>query len=105
MYEGIKFYDDMNGGEELDKDKVIAVRKLEMQFFKKMGLYSKGDKSYVQKHNGKVIITRWIDTDNRQGAYRSRLVGREIKKDKKDKKDKKKDKKGKKEKDISMAKD
>ena len=44
MHEGIKFYEDVNGGEQLDKDKVIAARKLEMQFFKKMGVYSKVDK-------------------------------------------------------------
>ena len=30
LYEGVKFYDDMNGGEELDKEKVIAARRLEM---------------------------------------------------------------------------
>ena len=47
-----------------------------------MGVYSKVDNSDVQKHNGKVITTRWIDTDKGQGAYRSRFVGREIKKDK-----------------------
>ena len=35
LYEGVKFYDDMNGGEELDKEKVIAARRLEMQFFKR----------------------------------------------------------------------
>ena len=80
MYEGIKFYDDMNGEEELDKEEVIAARKLEMQFLKKIGVYSKVDKSEVQKHDGKAITSRLIDTDKGQGAYRSRLVGREIKK-------------------------
>ena len=83
LYEGVKFYDDMNGGEELDKEKVIAARRLEMQFFKKMGVYSKVHKSEVKKSKeGKIITTRWIDTDKGQGAYRSRMVGREIKNDK-----------------------
>ena len=53
-----------------------------MQFFKKMGVYSKVDKSEIKKNHGKVITTKWIDTDKGQGVYRSRLVGREIKTDK-----------------------
>ncbi len=82
MYEGIKFYDDVHGGEELNKDEVIAARKLEMQFFKKMGVYSKVSMSEVKGAPFKIITTKWADTDKGQGAYRSRLVGREIKKDK-----------------------
>ena len=54
-----------------------------MQFFKKMGVYSKVHKSEVKKSKeGKIITTRWIDTDKGQGVYRSRMVGREIKNDK-----------------------
>ena len=82
MCEGIKFYDDVNGGEELDKKKVVEARKLEMQFFKKMGVYSKVSKDDVKEKAGKIITTKWVDTDKGMGKYRSRLVGREIKKDK-----------------------
>jgi hypothetical protein len=81
LYEGIRFYDDVNGGEELDKDKVIEARKLEMAFFMKMGVYSKVSKDEVKKMGGKVISTKWLDTDKGH-IYRSRLVGREIKRDK-----------------------
>ena len=42
LYENVEFTDDVNGGNALDKDKVIAARRLEMQFFKKMGLFEKG---------------------------------------------------------------
>jgi hypothetical protein len=81
LYEDIKFYDDVNGGEELDKDKVIEARQLEMTFFKKMGVYTKVDKDEVKQKGGKVISTKWVDTDKGH-IYRSRLVGREIKRDK-----------------------
>ena len=47
-----------------------------------MRVYSNVGKIDVQKRNGKVIITRWIDTDKGQDVYRSRLVGREIQQDK-----------------------
>ena len=36
LYENVEFTDDVNGGNALDKDKVIAARRLEMQFFKKI---------------------------------------------------------------------
>ena len=52
-----------------------------MQFFKKICVYSKVHKSEVKKSkDGKIITVRWIDTDKGQGVYRSRMVGREIKK-------------------------
>ena len=79
MYSGIAFYDDVNGGQRLDKRKVIQARRLEMQFFKKMGVYSKVSKSEVKKAGGKIISTKWVDTDKGDGKYRSRLVGRELK--------------------------
>ena len=36
LYAGVEFYDDVNGG-PLRKDLMIEARKLEMQFFRKMG--------------------------------------------------------------------
>ncbi len=53
-----------------------------MQLFKKMGLCPKVSTSEVKGVPLKIITTKWVDTDKGQGSYRSRLVGREIKKDK-----------------------
>ena len=41
LYENVEFTDDVNGGNALDKDEVTAARRLEVQFFKKMGVFSK----------------------------------------------------------------
>ena len=79
------FVDDVNGGNELDKHLVIEARKTEMECFKKMAVYCKVPRSEVKKQGGKIISTRWVDTDRgyRGNAnHRSRLVAREIKKDK-----------------------
>ena len=60
----------------------IEARRLEMEFFCKMGVYTKIPRS--QTNGAKVITTKWIDTA-KGGAdkpnYRARLVGREIKTD------------------------
>ena len=40
LYVDMEFYDDVKGG-ELDREKVIEARRLEMQYFKTMGVYSK----------------------------------------------------------------
>ena len=64
----------------LDRELATKARKLEMDFFKKMGVYSKVRREKWMK----VITTKWIDTnkgDDRVPDYRSRLVGREIKRD------------------------
>ena len=76
---------DVNGGNELDKNLVIEARKTEMEFFRKMAVYRKVPKSEVMRQGGKIISTRWIDTDKGYRGnpnYRSMLVAREIKKDK-----------------------
>ena len=72
----------MNGGNALDKDKVTAARRLEMQFFKKLGVFEKVDRKELRSSGGKIITTKWVDTDKGHGGYRSRLVGRELKRDK-----------------------
>ena len=72
MYDGIACYDDLNEGEEFDKETVIAARRLEMQFFKTLGVYLNVNKKEVQKCGGNVITIRWIDTEQGQGVYRSR---------------------------------
>ncbi len=55
----------------------MKARKLEMDYFQEMGVYSK-----IRREKGmKVISTKWIDTnkgDNVSPNYRSRLVGREL---------------------------
>ena len=57
------FVDDVNGGDELDKHLVIEARKTEMEFFKNMAVCLKFPKSEVKKQGGKIISTRWVDTD------------------------------------------
>ena len=81
LYENVEFTDDVNGGNALDKDKVIAARRLEMQFFKKMGVFEKVDRKEVRSSGGKIITTKWVDTDKGHGGFHSRLVGRELKRD------------------------
>ena len=56
-----------------------------MEFFEKMGVYKRVLRTEIKRLGGKMITTRWIDTDKGhmgKPKYRSRMVGREIKKDK-----------------------
>ena len=56
---------------------------MRLSTFKKNKVYTKGSRAEAKGH--KVISTKWIDTnkgDSKRPNYRSRLVGREIKKDK-----------------------
>ena len=67
-----------------DWHKVVAARKLEIAYFKSMRVYEKVSRSEVRAQGGKVITTRWIDTNKGDALnpdHRSRLVGREIKTD------------------------
>ena len=85
MYDGMEFLDDVNGYVQLEKDLVVAARKLEIDYFRKMGVYTKVSRTEATNGKFKVISTKWIDTnkgDTKNPNYRSRLVGREIKKDK-----------------------
>ncbi len=80
LYEEAEFVDD-NSGMPLDKELAIQARKLEVEYFRKMGVYTK----VVREWWMKPISTRWLDTNKGDEAvpnYRARLVGREIKKDK-----------------------
>ena len=81
LYRDCKFFDDVNGHKELDWSSVVEARKLEMAFFKKMGVCSKVGRSEVKAKGGRVLSTRWVDTnkgDDKSPNYRSRLVGREV---------------------------
>ena len=37
LYREVDFFDDVHGGKWLDKEKVIEARKVELEFFRKMG--------------------------------------------------------------------
>ena len=85
MYEEVDFWDDMNDMKPLNWEMAVKARKLEMDFFKKMGVYEKVPREVAKKLGCKVITTKWLDTnkgDELRPNYRSRLVGREIKYDK-----------------------
>ena len=83
LYVGKEFDDDITG-EYFNKARAIEARKLEIDFFKKMKVYSKVPRQQAKEMKAKVITTRWIDVykgDKENIDYRSRLVGREIKRD------------------------
>ena len=70
--------DDVSGA-VLDPEAVRAARKVELEYFRKMGVYEKVPR---WKSKGKKIIrTRWIDVnkgDEKNPDMRSRLVGKEF---------------------------
>ena len=76
----------MNGLKPLKRGEVIQSRRLEIEYFRKMEVYSKVPRKHAKGVNTKVITTKWFDTNkgnNDKPNYRSRLVGCEIKMDKK----------------------
>ena len=80
LYGNVEFYDDVSG-HMLDQKRAIASRKLEMEFFKKMNVYTKVPREEALQGGHKIISTRWLDVnkgDHEKPDYRSRLVGREI---------------------------
>ena len=84
LYDKIEFLDDMNGFKPLVKEKVVAARVLEMEYFRKMGVYHKVTREEARRNGCKVLTTKWLDTnkgDEVNVNYRSRLVGRELKMD------------------------
>lgn len=83
LYQRREFYNDITG-EYLDKKRAIDARELEIDFFRKMKVYSKVPREVAKSMKAKVITTRWLDVskgDRENPDYRSRLVGREIKRD------------------------
>ena len=62
----------------------VEARRFEMQFFRRMKVYSKVPRSEAVIHGCKVITTRWLDInkgDDVKPNLRARLVGRELKLD------------------------
>ena len=83
LYGDMTFVDDVHRGKLLKRDKVIEARKIEMEYFRKMGVHEKVHRSKARGY--KVITTRWVDTNRGVGNednYRSRLIGRELNRDK-----------------------
>ena len=75
--------DDVSGA-QLDPEEVKRARKLEIEYIKKMRVYTKVPRSKCEGMNIKPITTRWIDVnkgDDCNRNYRSRMVAREIKRD------------------------
>ena len=80
LYKGVNFYDDITG-HVMDQKRAVAARKLEMDFFKQMMVYTKVPRKEAQDGGHKVITTRWLDVnkgDAENPDYRARLVGREL---------------------------
>ncbi|MDP6058292.1 MAG: hypothetical protein QGH33_05340, partial [Pirellulaceae bacterium] len=74
-----EFVDDITGW-PLNKALAIETRKKEIEYFRRMGVYTKIRREKWMK----LIDTKWIDQnkgDARSPSYRARLVGREIKRD------------------------
>ena len=77
---GLKAWDDPNGC-ELDPMAVQEARRVELDYFKKQGVYRKVPRSDAKAIGGKIIKLKWIDTnkgDNTTPNMRSRLVGKEF---------------------------
>ena len=73
-------WDDVNDNSPLKPELVQAARATEMEYFQNMGVYEVVPRSELDACGGKLIDTRWIDTnkaDELNPEYRSRLVGRE----------------------------
>ena len=82
LYDGLEFRDDISGA-PLDKEEAIKARRKEIEFFKRLGVYTKVPKERWMR----VITTRWIDQnkgDENDPNYRARLVAREINRMKRD---------------------
>ena len=81
IQDGIMAIDDVSG-RPLDLQRTMEARKEEIQYFKKMGVYTKVPEQECWKMTGrKPIDTRWIDVnkgDEGRPNYRSRLVAKEF---------------------------
>ena len=76
-----EYWDDANAG-LLPAEEVKKARTLEMDYFKKQGVYRKVSVTQCYTEGLRPITVRWLDTnkgDPEKPNYRSRLVAREIK--------------------------
>ena len=66
---------------ELNAGDVRAARDLEMQYFERLRVYDRVDRSEIKRTGGKLIGTRWVDVnkgDSTKVDCRSLLVSREF---------------------------
>ena len=73
-------FDDVSNA-QLEPSLVKAARALEMEYFKKLGVYEVVPREHQHATGGKIIGVRWVDVnkgDATETNYRSRLVGREF---------------------------
>ena len=73
-------FDDVSS-ESLVPSMVLKARSLEMEFFRRMGVYEKVPRSLAKIINKQVIIVRWIDVNDGDSVspdYRSRLVAKYV---------------------------
>ena len=86
-YEEELYYDAISG-EHMIKELVEAARKVEMETFRKHGVYEKVPIEECWRETGKAPVgVNWVDTnkgDKEKPEYRCRLVAKEIKKDKRE---------------------
>ncbi len=76
LYDDVDFVDDITGA-PLRKNLAIEARKKEIEYFRRLGVYTKVKKEKWMK----IISTKWIDQnkgDEMDPNYRARLVAREI---------------------------
>ena len=79
MNEALAF-DDLTGM-KLNAEGVREARKKEIDYVRRMGVYTKIPRSEASRRGWKVIKTRWIDVhkgDDANPIYRNRLVGKEF---------------------------
>ena len=82
LYGDCDFVDDVSGS-PLERESVLKARLLEMEFFRKLKVYTKVKRQSWMR----VISTKWIDVNKGDAAapdMRSRLVGRELNLSKRD---------------------
>ena len=81
MRNGVTYATDDVSGEALLPELVVLARQEEINSFDKLGVYDIVPRSHQILTGGKVVSTRWIDTnkgDSLNPNCRSRLVGREF---------------------------
>ena len=79
--DGFEFASDDVTSEDLDPKLVKKARQVELVFFSNMHVYDKVPRQQQRDSGGKIIGTRWVDTnkgDKSVPDYRSRLVGQEF---------------------------
>ena len=62
-FEGMEFWDDVNDWKALHWELAVQARKLEMEFFKKMGVHKKVPRDVAEKMGCKLISTQWADAN------------------------------------------